>query len=59
MSDISKCKNELCTLKETCWRFNAPSSPYRQSYGSFEQDENDKCEYYWEFKFKENDSDRI
>lgn len=30
MPDISMCKNEKCTLKDTCYRFSAtPNSPYQ------------------------------
>ncbi len=48
MADISMCRNEFCTLKETCYRFNAPVNEYRQSYANFKQDTNGKCDSYWE-----------
>lgn len=54
MPDISKCKNETCSLKETCYRFQVPANTFRQSYGSFEQDKEGKCEYYWEFKIEQD-----
>jgi len=54
MADISKCSDETCTLRETCYRFKAENNPFRQSYGSFKQDEEGNCEYYWEFQIEEN-----
>ena len=50
MSDISMCANETCTLKESCWRFNAPVNEYRQSYGDFKQKEDLTCDHYWGMK---------
>lgn len=50
MADISKCNGNDCTVKETCYRFTAKAHPYRQSYTAFKQDENGKCDDYWEKK---------
>lgn len=44
MSDITKCNNEECPLKESCYRFTAPTEKY-QSYANFPYDDN--CDYYW------------
>lgn len=57
MPDISMCKDETCTLKETCYRFKAFPNPYRQSYSNFKQNEDKTCDYYWEDKYlnKQND----
>lgn len=49
MSDISKCENSKCTLKEKCYRYKSPPSSY-QTYADFSQDENGDCDYYWEHK---------
>ena len=43
MPDIAMCANELCDLKDTCYRYTAEPSD-TQSYGSF--DHND-CGHYW------------
>jgi hypothetical protein len=66
VSDISKCKNETCPLKESCWRYTAPASSFWQSYGHFQYEitEDGKevtCVYYWNNKgFKhEKTSSRI
>ena len=32
MADIAKCVGTGCPLKETCYRFTAPSNEYRQSW---------------------------
>ena len=47
MADISMCSNKECTLKETCYRQKAYKNKYLQAYGSFKQDDNGKCDYYW------------
>ena len=51
MSDISKCKNSQCPLKEHCYRWTAPADEYWQSYSDFEfkilDDGRVDCEYYW------------
>ncbi len=52
--DISMCANDKCTLKEECYRYTAISNPYRQSYGSFEQDEEGKCNYFYDNKKNKN-----
>lgn len=36
MTDITKCSNENCPMKNRCWRAQAPSNPYYQSYSNFE-----------------------
>jgi hypothetical protein len=47
MPDISMCQNQLCPLRETCYRFTAtPDTPY-QCYAVFKPDENGECDYYW------------
>jgi hypothetical protein len=46
------CDNKTCTLKETCYRFNAIANEFRQSYGVFKQDKKGKCDYYWKIKTK-------
>lgn len=49
MPDISKCENQNCTLKESCYRYTSEPSLY-QSYGFFEQDKEGNCNYYWKNK---------
>jgi len=54
MPDISMCEGGMCTLKETCYRFKAEPCEYAQSYfgnppfKGVDEDNNSKCEYYWE-----------
>ena len=56
MPDISMCDSKTCTLKENCYRYTAIPCDY-QSYGSFEQNKDGECDYYWAnrqpFKFPE------
>jgi hypothetical protein len=62
MSDITKCKDEICKLKQTCKRYIAKSNDMYQSY--FMQSPltiiNDKqvCEFYWELKTEIKNEDR-
>jgi len=49
MSDISKCNNQNCTLRKTCYRFTAYANKHWQAYGAFKQVDG-KCDYYWEVK---------
>lgn len=49
MTDITKCNNFDCPLKQTCWRYLAPTSEY-QSWSHFTYDYYKGCEYYWEKK---------
>lgn len=45
MTDITKCVNKTCVLRNTCYRFKATASKYKQSYADFVYDEG--CPYYW------------
>lgn len=46
MPDITMCANKDCPIKETCYRFKAIPSEFRQSWNNFNYDKG--CEYYWE-----------
>lgn len=66
MADITMCDGKLeteeldevhfCPRREECYRFTAPSSPYRQSYfvdaPGKQVDGRFSCEYYWDNKLK-------
>ena len=45
-TDISKCSNNECTKKDTCYRVQLKADEYRQSYSCFEQKADGSCEYY-------------
>lgn len=50
MTDITKCGNSTCAMRETCWRFRAPSNPHRQSFAAWDPEQVDgvwKCSGYW------------
>jgi len=50
MADITKCEDNLCPSKETCYRYTAPASMY-QSYATFNREEDaDNCDMYWNNK---------
>lgn len=48
MADITKCNGTNCPNKETCYRFTAPSSEYRQSFFVEVPLKSDNtCDEYW------------
>jgi hypothetical protein len=36
MADISKCSNDKCPIKHTCYRWTVPADPLWQMYSRFE-----------------------
>jgi hypothetical protein len=51
MPDISKCENEACPLKDTCYRFTCKPNELWQSYDKFDFeiiDGKPVCKDYWE-----------
>lgn len=55
MTDISKCGNEECPVKERCYRYTAPVGEY-QSWLFINSDKlkkGEECEMFWD------NSDRI
>lgn len=49
MAEITMCSGLECPKKETCHRFNAKASEYRQSFfvtPPYDK-EKDKCNHYW------------
>ena len=48
MPDITMCKNEACTKKDTCYRYMAIPDPIWQAY-FFGVDE-DSCGSYWKLE---------
>lgn len=53
MPDITMCKGDGCTIKQTCYRYKTTPDEYGQSYfGSapsqgVDEDGNTKCDYYY------------
>lgn len=49
MPDICMCEGKDCPKKETCYRFKAEPSEYRQAYFVHEpyDHEAEECEHYW------------
>jgi hypothetical protein len=49
MADITMCKGNYCELSNTCYRYKAEPSEYRQSYFVKEPNVTSyQCDYYWE-----------
>jgi len=56
MPDITMCSGTDCPLKETCYRYIATPSQFRQSYFAeppYDKKE-EKCEYHWPDKKSKN-----
>lgn len=53
MADITKCRDEECPLKESCYRFTATANEYRQAYFSksprviHKEEGPVECDMYW------------
>ena len=43
--DITKCLNEQCNLKQSCYRYTAKSESY-QSYALFQLNADQTCDFY-------------
>jgi len=48
MPDITMCNGNHCELANTCYRYKAEPSKYRQSYFCEAPIKNGKCDHYWE-----------
>lgn len=46
MPDISKCSNDTCPLRATCYRFMVPPSDLWQSYNRYEPNKYGTCGDY-------------
>jgi hypothetical protein len=59
MADITKCEDNLCPSKETCYRYTATASKHYQSYGKFNREEDeDNCDMYWDNKHNDKIDDK-
>lgn len=51
MSDITKCKDEECPLKEKCFRYTSPASEYQSYFSGSPRNKNDDskiCTSFWD-----------
>ena len=49
MVDISKCMGVNCQSRHKCYRFTAPSNPYRQGFMFFEKKiKGDRCSDFYD-----------
>lgn len=48
MPDITMCKGDDCPKKNSCYRYTAKASEYRQSFFTDSPIKNGKCEYFWD-----------
>jgi hypothetical protein len=57
MPDITMCVNDVCKLKEKCFRHSdsgTKPTPYRQSYSHFNEKGDKDCDYYWRVDNEKN-----
>ena len=45
--DITMCRGTNCPAKESCYRYTAKPSEFRQSYFMEPPIKDGKCDYYW------------
>lgn len=57
MPDITLCSGNYCPLAQTCYRYKATPSEYRQSYFTKPPIKNGYCDMYWELKNVSDTSD--
>jgi hypothetical protein len=55
MSDITKCTNDECPIKEKCYRWTATWG-MRQSVCCFEPEEDGECEHFWDNEGRRKES---
>ena len=53
MPDITMCKDNECSLKETCYRYTAKPSEYQYYFVDSPKDKDEECSYYWEHIIEE------
>lgn len=47
MADITKCKGDECSIKESCYRFTAKASEFWQSWFLNSPIKDGKCDMFW------------
>lgn len=58
MADITMCMDMSCSEKLSCYRYNAPANPHRQSYFvKSPRDTEGSCTSYW--KMEDKDENRV
>ena len=54
MPDITMCTGYVCPLRDSCYRFTATPSEYRQSYfvsaPYIDEPDGTSCEYFWKIE---------
>ena len=50
MPDITMCNGVGCQMKETCYRYKATPSEFRQSYFFTAPNKGLDCNYYWKLE---------
>jgi hypothetical protein len=48
MADITMCEGINCEQRETCYRYIAKESPYRQAYFIDSPMKDGECEMFWD-----------
>lgn len=56
MADITMCSGNNCELAQTCYRYKAEPSKFRQSYFIKHPNDGLECEYFWEYKIDDDET---
>jgi len=56
MPDITMCSGNYCELASMCYRYKAEPSKFRQSYFVKPPNEGLECEYLWEYKTDDDET---
>jgi hypothetical protein len=59
MADITMCEGEGCSVKNICYRANAPVNPHWQSYFANSPGKDKTCMYYSPLDEKEAFNDKL
>ncbi len=51
MADISMCKGEFCSKRDTCYRYLAKADRYQAYFIIPKEEQGNKCKVYWEDKY--------
>lgn len=56
MPDITMCQGINCEISSICYRYKAEPSKFRQSYFVKTPNKGLECEYFWEYKTDDDET---
>jgi len=58
MTDITKCEGTGCPLKDTCYRYTAPTNEYYQSFFIEVPYDGKECSHHWKNEVRQEPKDK-